>query len=54
MIQWVVLFAAFAVIIANLLIEIAYAALDPRVGMAKGITASCAQRPLCRSLRAAS
>ena len=31
MIQGVVLFAAFVVIIANLLIDIAYAALDPRV-----------------------
>jgi len=40
MIQGVVLFAAFVVIIADLLIEIAYAALDPRVGTAEGVTAS--------------
>jgi len=31
MIQGVVLFAAFFVIMANLLVDIAYAALDPRV-----------------------
>ena len=31
MIQGVVLFAAFFVIIANLLVDLAYAALDPRV-----------------------
>jgi hypothetical protein len=53
MIQGVVLFAAFVVIIANLLIEIAYEALDPRVGRAEGVTASY-QHPLCRSHRAAS
>lgn len=31
LIQGVVLFAAFFVIVANLLVDIAYAALDPRV-----------------------
>lgn len=31
MIQGVVLFAAFFVIVANLLVDIAYAGLDPRV-----------------------
>jgi peptide/nickel transport system permease protein len=31
MLEGVVLFAAFFVVIANLLVDIAYAALDPRV-----------------------
>jgi hypothetical protein len=47
MIQGVVLFAAFVLIIAKLLIEIAYAAPDPRVGTAEGATASYALRIRC-------
>jgi len=54
-IQGVVLFAAFVVIIANLLIDIAYAALDPRVRYGWRCTASYVLSIRCaRSNRAAS